>query len=137
MIKRTIHINGWTVYFYFAIDTYYQDEIIDHLKVLGANRSIIRKTIKNMDSDLRNNGFTFTNQDLKTSIVCIGMTSSGSEFLNTVFHELRHLSDDICSYYEKSKNGEAVAYMLGDIMQQLSDIICKYSCDKCRQKLGI
>lgn len=137
MVKRIVHINGWTVYFYIAIDTYYQDEIIDQLKVLGANRSIIRKTLKNMNPNLRNNGFTFTNQDKKTSLVCIGKTSNGSEFLNTVFHELRHLSDDICSYYGKSTNGEAVAYTLGDIMQNLSDIICTYSCDRCRKKIGI
>ena len=60
-----------------------------------------------------NSGFTHSNG--KSSIMGIGWTDSHEEFINTLVHEINHLQDDICSYYNIPFHGELASVISGDI----------------------
>lgn len=77
-------------------------------------------------------GFTYSNPEFRESVVVIGSSSSGAEFLNSFVHELRHLTDDIAYTCGYPLRGEPAAYLAGDISMGLSDIVCVMSCEKCR-----
>ena len=85
--------------------------------------------------DRMDTGFTYSNPHRMESIVVIGRSSSGAEFQNSYVHELRHLTDDIAYFYGYPLRGEPAAYLAGDIALELSDIVCKMSCDHCREKI--
>lgn len=132
MIARTIHINDWVAHFYFAIDTYWVDEIIGRLHKLGASKSIVAQVKKNMRKNAMNSGFTYSKPAKRESVVVIGRSSNGGEFLNSCTHEIRHLVDDIAKADGMPICGEGVAYLTGDIINKISDIVCKFSCNCCR-----
>ena len=77
-------------------------------------------------------GFTYSNPDIRRSVMVIGKTSSGPQFLNSFTHELRHLVDDIAKADGMEMSGEGVAYLSGDTAMAMADIVCRLSCDHCR-----
>lgn len=77
-------------------------------------------------------GFTYSNPDIRRSVMVIGKTSSGAQFLNSFVHELRHLIDDIAVADGMGMSGEAVAYLSGDTAMLVADIVSQLSCDHCR-----
>lgn len=133
MIHRTVIMNDWTCEFYFAMGSYRRKEILGQLVSCHAPGSILRRVSRNMRADKLNTGFTFSNCDIRKSVIVIGNSSSGSEFLNSFVHELRHLTDDIARADGMQLSGEPVAYLSGDIATELSDIVCRLSCDSCRK----
>ena len=136
MITRTIHIKGWKAHFYFSIHDYWKDEILNKLQHLGASKKILRKVSINMSKNKMNTGFTFSKPNKRESIVVIGRSSDGGEFLNSCTHEIRHLVDDIAKEYRMEICGEEVAYLTGDIINLIADIVCKFSCNCCRHGKG-
>lgn len=59
----------------------------------------------------------------------IGLHSSPAQFLNSVEHEIRHLADDMASYFAMEPKGEEVAYLTGDINQQIINEVRLFICD--------
>lgn len=134
MISRTIHIKDWTIHFYFAIKEYWTKEILSILEELGASKYVIKRVKTKMRVNKLNTGFTYSKPNKKESIVVIGRASNGGQFLNSCAHELRHLVDDIAKEYKMEVSGEPVAYLTGDIINMISDIVCKFSCNCCRDE---
>ena len=133
MILRRIDIQDWTAIFLFSPDGYGDEEVYRQLVRCDAPDSIIKKVVGNLDRGHDNEGFTYSNPGLRRSVVYIGPTESGAEFLSTFVHELAHLVCHICSKDGVSLRGEKIAYLIGDIASRLSDIVCHYSCPNCRQ----
>lgn len=79
---------------------------------------IITHALKNVITK-RNTGFCYTNNILKSTLICIAETDSSEEFANTIVHELKHLQSHICSYYGISEKGEEAAYLIGDVFEEL------------------
>ena len=67
----------------------------------------------------RDVGFTYTDNDKKTSIVGIAKTSSQEQFINTIVHEAKHVQSHICEYYKVPEDGEQAAYLIGYIVQKM------------------
>lgn len=134
MIEVRTHIKQWVVFWYFFVDDYCQKEILSRLKSVGASNSVIVKAREKMLNGRKNEGFTYSNLSKKKSVVVIGESTNGGEFLNSFSHELRHLADDISSYYGMIDRGEEVAYLTGELANSVSDIVCLLSCDCCRNK---
>lgn len=132
MIYRSLNIRGWRCFFYFAIEGYWIDTILDNLGELDAPLSILQRVERNMLADKMDTGFTYSNPSMRASVVVLGRQSSGAEFLNSFVHELRHLTDDISSAYGYPMRGEKVAYLTGEIALHLADIVCSQCYDKCR-----
>ena len=67
----------------------------------------------------KNNGFCFTNNRLKSTLICIAEADSDEEFINTIAHEVKHLQSHICSYYKIDEKSEEAAYLVGDTVEEL------------------
>ena len=132
MIHRIIEIAQWTCELYVSLDTYWIEAITKSFLDCGALPSVIHRIRRNMVRNDMDSGFTYSNPDIRRSVMVIGRTSSGAQFLNSFVHELRHLVDDIAVADGMGMSGEAVAYLSGDAAMLVADIVCQMSCDHCR-----
>lgn len=135
MIHRSFDIDryNWHVDFFFAITHYEQTPIMEVLHSLHAGNRIIRRVAEKMSDNDINTGFTYSSASLRSSLVVIGKSDSGAQFLNSFCHELRHLTDDIAMEVGIRMAGEEAAYLTGDIALLLSDIVCRFTCTHCRK----
>lgn len=134
MLVRDIYIDkyDWCARVYFAISQYQIEDVAHSLRKINCPPEIYKQAVRQMVRGELNTGFTYSNTKRKRSVMLIGKTDSGEEFLNSFTHEQRHLADDIATEFGMYMSGEEVAYLTGDIASQLADIVCHYSCDHCR-----
>lgn len=84
-----------------------------------------------MESGKDNTGFTFTNPYEHCALIAIGPSSDGSEFVNTIVHEVHHLAVAIASELGVDLEGETPAYIAGDSALALAETICEMGCKHC------
>jgi len=133
LIHRLLYIGRWRVDFFFAHGTDYDyTSVMECLEDMDAPAFVLEESWYKMRSGALNEGFSFAKESLMRSCIFIGPTSSGSEFLDTFTHELRHLADDIASFIGIDLHGEDVAYLTGDTTRDLADVICALGCHACR-----
>lgn len=131
MIHRELYIGRWIVDFLFGEEGYDRKEVMEYLYDCGASDYALRQAENLMVLCDKNCGFTFANPELHQAVVFIGPTSSGAEFVNTTAHEIYHLSVAIAESLGIDLDSESPAYLAGDSMQSLIDIICKNGCSQC------
>lgn len=134
MIRRNTEILDWDIEWFFFTTSKDKEIILSSLYESNANDSLISNIDETNLLDKKNSGFTFSNMTRRKSVVVIGNTTSGRQFLNTFIHELRHLTDHIAATLKINLSGEEAAYLAGDIAMVVGDIVCKYSCDYCKNK---
>lgn len=132
MIRRVLKIGRWVVDFLFAIDRYDPDGAIACLRDAHAPRSIIDQAIGLMEQGNLNTGFTYSNELFYRSVVCIGPTSSGAEFIDTLTHEIHHLAVAIAGELGVDLESETPAYLAGDTMRAFAEVVCELGCSHCR-----
>ena len=146
MIHRALWVGRWGVDFSFAPDGYDRGRILDCLYDCGASLAVLQRASDLMSGCYMkkasrqglmygcgyNQGFTFSNPSLMQSVVVIGPTTNGAEFQNTVVHELFHLATAISASLGIDLLGEEAAYLSGDTMRDLADIVCELGCRRCR-----
>lgn len=132
MIERTLTIGRWLVEFYFANDGYDPDVLLDRMYDFGATAPVMREALDLMEEAKLNTGFTFSNSVERVAIVAIGPTSSGSEFIDTLVHEVHHLAVAIASSLGIDLESESPAYIAGDSARALADVVCSLGCKHCR-----
>ena len=139
MVVQNIYLEDWDwhVTVYYAVDTYYTDEILEELELIGCSWSELVKAENLLRSNQYNIGITYSNFKHKCSIVVIGLTTSAEEFQNTFDHEKGHLAMHISSALKIKPYGEEYQYLKGEIGQSMFKIAKRFLCDDCRQKLVI
>lgn len=133
MIRRTLLVGRWDVSFLFAGQHYDKDEILSELFDLGASDYVLGRVEAVIDKDDLNTGFTYTNPDIMCALVVIGPTSSGSEFIDTLVHEVHHLAVAVADNLGIDLNSETPAYLAGDTARELANTICALGCRHCRK----
>ena len=128
VIYRFLKIGRWSVDFLFATKGYDIDGVIACLRDADAPRNILSQAEDLMLSCDYNCGFTYSNPFNKRAVVLIGPTTSGAEFLDTLVHEIHHLSVAIASELGVDLEGESPAYLSGDSARALADVVCKLGC---------
>lgn len=131
MIERRLKIGNWKVRFLFAKDFGDVEKIARVLEFAGAADDTVAYTVDFLDREDWNCGFTFSNQEKKQAVVYIGPSDSGEEFINTVSHELYHLAVAIADSLGIDLSGETPAYIVGDSIQSIVDIVCRLGCPCC------
>ena len=133
MTHRQIHSNNWLVDVFIDDGKHFDiDEVLEVLYGMGASFEIMEKAEYMMQGFKPNEAFTFS--VWRHTCIYIGWTTSGSEFLNSIKHEIRHLIDHIANAYGIKTNGEEVGYMSGDAAYQLAEDICRFGCEHCRKE---
>ena len=131
MVRRTLRLGRWLVYFLFVTDRYDKEMILSFLDTFGASDYVFKRAEKIMADGFLNRGFTFANPDMHRALVVTGPTSSGAEFLDSFTHELRHLADEIAKSIGIELDAEEPAYMTGDTVRDLADVVCRLGCTNC------
>ena len=133
MTYRTIHIRGWRVDVFIDDGRHFDiDRVLGLLYGMGADFETMEKAEDVMLGVLPNEAFTFSTW--RHSVIYIGWTTSGAEFLNSMRHETRHLIDHIADAYGLDTKGEEVGYMSGDTALLLAEDICRFGCEHCRKE---
>lgn len=128
MYHRVLKVGRWVVDFLFAERKYDIEGIVSCLRHAEAPRRIIDQAVDLMDEGSPNTGFTYTNARVFRAVVCIGPTTSGGEFQNTLVHEIHHLAVAIARELGVDLEGETPAYLAGDTMRAFADVVCKLGC---------
>ena len=137
MIRQRVELPhwGWKVYVYYAVDSYYADEILSLMEEMGASRVVLSRTVDNLRSDVFDTGLTYSNADLRTSVMVVGRSSSAAEFNNTLNHESGHVTKHICQTDHIDPFSEEAEYILGELSQALFPVAGQFLCERCRRGL--
>lgn len=119
MISQYIQLGdrGWNVLVYYNVKPEDFVEVVDSLEQLDCSKKDIKRALRVLRR--KNTGFTFSNDEYKMSIVCIGQATNIGEFVNTTIHEAKHVQSHICKYYNVKENSEDAAYLIGYIVQKM------------------
>lgn len=134
MIVRKIHIPeaDWNVCMYFALDTYYVEDIMQSLCDIGCDSQRARHAYENMMADKKNTGFTYSNYRNRESVMVVSKTTSAAQFFNTTMHEFKHLSSHIAKACGYDETDEPIAYIMGDLAELIYPDISHLLCEECR-----
>ena len=134
MIVRKIHIPeaDWNVCMYFALDTYYIEDIMQSLCDIGCDSQRAKQAYENMMADKKNTGFTYSNYLNRESVLVFSKTTSAAQFFNTTMHEFKHLSSHIAKACGYDEEGEEIAYIVGDLAETIYPDISHLLCEECR-----
>lgn len=137
MIVQDIYIENydWCVKIYYAVSTYWVEQILEDLRSIGCHGRELEKAERNLSAGNLNTGLTYSDFNGHNSVMVISLTSTPDEFLNSWLHEMRHLSRHIEQTFGISPYGEEAAYLAGDIGQRMFPIAKKFICEHCRKEL--
>lgn len=125
MIAQYIQLGkkGWNVLVYYGVSEEDFVEVGESLRQLGCSKKDTKKSLDILRK--QNTGLTFTNSEYKMSIICIGLASDISQFVNTAIHEAKHVQSHVCSYYNIDEDSEEAAYLIGYIVQRMYKMFAK------------
>ena len=135
MIRQDVYLERWDWYVivYYAVDTYYMDEILEELEMIGCTYA------DEIEEDLTqhpyNNGLTYSNMRRRVSLIDIGLTETPDEFQNTYDHEKGHLAMHIAEEDRMDVFGEEFQYLAGEIGKQTFPIAKRFMCEHWRKDL--
>ena len=132
MVHRVLKIGRWVADFLFATERYDIEGTVACLRDAEAPAWVIDQAVELMEAGSLNTGFTYANERLFRAVVCIGPTSSGAEFVDTMTHEIHHLAVAVASGLGVDLESETPAYLAGDTMREFADVVCRLGCDRCR-----
>lgn len=64
-----------------------------------------------------NKGITYSNVDIRKTVVVIGWATSKAEYMNSLSHEMLHVVQHISEQFLINMYGEEVCYLLGGLVQ--------------------
>lgn len=139
MITQEIYLPKykWSVTVYYAVDSYYMDEILEELEKFNPTQKEYDDVRSLMESYEYNTGFTYSDLDNNKSLVVIGLTTSPEEFQDTFDHEKGHLAVHIAQKFDIDLYGEEFQYLVGSIGKKLFPVAKKFMCEHCRKELEI
>lgn len=134
MIRQEIALRdyGWRVVVFYAVTRYDIDAVMDELHAVGCDGKFARQAWENMTSEKVNTGLTYSNYMQRSSVVVIGLTTSASEFLNSLVHETHHLVAHIGKALGLDVMGEDVCYLHGELARDMFSVCHSLMCDDCR-----
>ena len=125
----------WRVRVYYAVTTYWTDEIMRELARIGCRGEELRRAYRSLASGDLDTGLTYSNRRTHESVVVIGLTSSAAEFQNSLDHEKGHLVKHISLAFGLDPYGEEQQYLSGEIGQRMFPVARRFLCEHCRRKL--
>ena len=125
MIAQYIQLGdrGWNVLVYYNVQPEDFVEVADSLQQLNCSKEDMKAALRTLRK--KNTGFTFSNDEYKMSIVCIGSASDIGQFVNTTIHEAKHVQSHVCSYYNIPEDSETAAYLIGHLVHRMYKMLEK------------
>lgn len=112
MIKDEFNIFDWKVVILYECTCNDIDYIIETLIGIKCPKKYIKEALNNLETCKLNIGLTYSNLNLKSSVIIVNKTSSFSELINTISHEYYHLICHISKALD-IEDEEELAYLNG------------------------
>ncbi len=137
MIKQRIYLDKerWEVTVYYAVTHYEVEEIMSELVRVGCTGKNLDLAYENISSGNPNTGLCFSGDC--QSVLVISVASSASQFCNSMFHEVYHLSSHIAERLGYDLMGEEVCYLSGEIAEKMFPVAKNFLCEHCRDDLSL
>lgn len=126
---------GWRINVFYNSDLSDFATIHKALSDADCYNETIQRAYENMSNGTLDNGFTYSNLKKRKSVVVLGKSSDESQFANTWFHELIHLSVHIATALNLDLQGETMAYIGGYIAESMQPISSKFMCKNCKKHM--
>lgn len=114
MIKDNFDIQDWNVTILYECDCRDIDIIIRTLKDINCPNKYIKEALDNLERCQLNSGLTYSNLQLRSSVIIINKTSSVKQLINTISHEYYHLLCHITNSLN-IKDEEEIATLCGNL----------------------
>lgn len=136
MIRQVITLRkyDWVIYAYYAVSTYYTDEIMEHLWQIGVDAKNARRAYDNISRGDLDTGLCYSNHKKRKTVLVVAKTSSAGEFLNSLTHEASHACVHIANVIGVDLQSEDYAYMVGDLCCEMYPKVKHLLCEHCRKK---
>lgn len=121
----------WRVKIYYAVDTYFADEIVDDLIRIGCRGKNLTEAKENLWSGNLDSGLTYSNYDTRQTIMVIGLARNKAQYTNSITHEIGHLAKHIAEALHIDPNSEEVCYIQGDVAEAMYPVSHKLTCCHC------
>lgn len=117
MKTRYIDVDGkWGVVVNYDFTDMDGEEMSGIMDSFGVSPSSIRRSLSILSS--YNSGMTISRDDIRMSAVFIADATSSEQWWDTCTHELLHVWNAICDYYDVPKDSEEAAWTMGYLMRQ-------------------
>lgn len=135
MIVQDIYLQDydWSIRVYYAVHEYFISNILIDLLDIDCDEESFFKIKRLMETGKDNIGFTYTNTEMRASLMLIGKTDSSDEFQDTFDHEKGHLVMHISSALEIPVYSEDYQYLAGEVGKRMFKVAKRFLCDHCRQ----
>lgn len=127
-MRKRLSVGRWIVEFFFFQKEYDIDAVLDCMYDMDADDYDLVKAYGLMSSKDMNTGFTYSNPRDREAVVVVGPASSSDEFLDTLVHEIHHLAVAIASELGVRLDGEIPAYLSGDTILELAEVVYLLGC---------
>ena len=125
MIIDKFNILNWTVQVLYECTCEDIDFIIKTLKEIKCPNKFIKEALNNLDSCNLNIGLTYSNINLRSSVIVVSKTSSKAQLINTISHEYFHLIQHI-SKALKIEDEEELANLNGELNMKSAILLQRY-----------
>ena len=88
-----------------------------HLRDLGCTGIPLEDACNLVLEGEPNKGITYSNVDIRKTVVVIGWTTSKEEYMNSLSHEMLHVVQHISEQFLINMYGEEACYLLGGLVQ--------------------
>lgn len=122
MIIDKFSIYNWKVTILYETTCDDIDFIIETLMDIHCPKYYIKRALDNLEECKLNSGLTYSNLQMKSSVIIINKTSSFSQLINTISHEYYHLICHISTVLE-IEDEEELANLNGNLNMRSYDII--------------
>lgn len=133
MTQRVLRIGRWRVLFLLDVRNEDVDDVIMALADCGAKGSVLRRASELILHGGHNTGLTYADEESKRAIVVVSRATSGSEFIDTLVHEIHHVAVSIADSLGVDLESETPAYISGDSARALAEAVCKFGCPHCSE----
>lgn len=135
MIVQDIYLQDydWSIRVYYAVHEYFISNILIDLLDIDCDKESFFKIKGLMETGKDNIGFTYTNTEMRASLMLIGKTDSSDEFQDTFDHEKGHLVMHISNALEIPVYSEDYQYLAGEVGKRMFKVAKRFLCDHCRQ----
>lgn len=120
--------NDWGILLCWDYDSRDYDDMYAIMDNFGLEEKEITESFKILRKP--DTGMTIPDFSSQMSVIFISKTTSEEEWLDTLFHELKHVVEHISLFYRVDPQSEPAAYLQGEIGRQLFPVIMTRLCRK-------
>lgn len=119
MTEQEIYIDryDWTMHVMYDVHSKDAMKVRRHLRDLGCRGIPLEDACNLVLEGEANKGVTYSNVDVRKSVVVIGWTTSKAECMNSLSHEMLHVVQHISEQFLINMYGEEACYLLGGLVQ--------------------